>query len=276
MHRKHTHIPNAFSDAVAAIYLAKKALQPFWAHAFQFTFEGEISVFVEPSSDKRSAIVKVRDTGIGISESEMPKLFERFHRIEGVQGRSYEGSGIGLALVQELVKLHGGEISAESTPGVGTTFTVSLPLGHQHLPSERVQTGSGEQADVIKAHAFVEEALRWLPDVAPKLEVEGELSTAGLGAIASQGTVKQESHKRVLLADDNADMRAYVCRLLQAQGYIVDLAADGEAALQLARQTRPDLILTDVMMPRLDGFGLLKRIRNEGMLAGIPVLCPRR
>lgn len=250
----------------------EKILLNLLSNAFKFTFEGDISVAVALSEDGRSAHVRVRDSGIGIPQSEMPKLFERFHRIEGAQGRSFEGSGIGLALVQELVKLHGGQISAESTPGVGTTFTVSLPLGQRHLPAEHVKADAAEWTDVLKAHEFVDEALRWLPEAAPGLEEEGELSTAGLGAIASQGVVPEETKKRVLLADDNADMRGYVSRLLQGQGYVVDLVEDGEAALAQAQAKKPDLILTDVMMPKLDGFGLLKRIRNDRRLADIPVI----
>jgi signal transduction histidine kinase/DNA-binding response OmpR family regulator len=250
----------------------EKVLLNLLSNAFKFTLEGGITLSVASSVDGRSALVRVRDTGIGIPESEMPKLFERFHRIEGAQGRSYEGSGIGLALVQELVKLHGGEICAESTPGAGTTFTVSLPFGYQHLPPERVQTEASGQTDVTRTHEYVEEALRWLPDAAPKLEIEGELSTPGLAAIARQGTVTESAGKRVLLADDNTDMRGYVRRLLEGQGYVVDAAGDGEAAFALAQVRKPDLILTDVMMPRLDGFGLLKRIRNDPRLADVPVL----
>ncbi len=250
----------------------EKVLLNLLSNAFKFTLEGEIRVSVEPSSDGGFAVVKVRDTGIGIPESEMPKLFERFQRIEGAQGRSFEGSGIGLALVQELVKLHGGQIAAESAPGAGTTFIISLPFGHKHLPPERVQLEGSEQIDIVKAHEFVEEALRWLPDTAPTMEMQGELSTAGLGAIAGQDPTTPGAGKRVLLADDNADMQAYVSRLLQAQGYTVELAGDGEAALEIAQQRKPDLILTDVMMPKLDGFGLLKRARSNPALADVPIL----
>lgn len=250
----------------------EKILLNLLSNAFKYTLEGEIAVSVKQSEDGRCAIVRVSDTGIGIPEDEMPKLFERFHRIEGAQGRSYEGSGIGLALVQELVKLHGGRIGAESMLGAGTTFTVSLPFGCEHLPPDRVQLDATPDMDVSKAHEFVEEALRWLPDAVPDLEAEGELSTGGLGAIASQETVKQGTGKRILLADDNADMRGYVCRLLQAQGYVVDTAGDGEAALALAHKATPDLILADVMMPKVDGFELLRRVRNEPRIAGVPVL----
>ena len=250
----------------------EKVLLNLISNAFKFTLDGGISVSVTPSDDRRWATIEVRDTGIGIAEHEIPKLFERFHRIEGVQGRSYEGSGIGLALVHELVKLHGGRIAVESTPGVGTAFTVALPFGHEHLPPEHVRAGLSEEADVVRAHEFVEEAMRWLPDGGPGLEIDGELSVPGLGAIAAQAPAAQPAGKRVLLADDNADMRAYVRRLLQSQGYLVDMAGDGEAALSAARARKPDLVLTDVMMPRLDGFGLLKRIRSDPSLAEVPIL----
>jgi signal transduction histidine kinase/DNA-binding response OmpR family regulator len=250
----------------------EKVVLNLLSNAFKFTLEGEISVSVQPSDDGRAAIMRVRDTGIGIPQAEMSRLFERFHRIEGAQGRSYEGSGIGLALVQELVRLHGGEISAESQPGVGTTFTVSLPFGRDHLPSERVLESPAGTTEVLRAHEFVEEAMRWLPETASRLEPDGKLGTAGLGAIVAQDGSRQGEGKRILLADDNADMRAYVSRLLQSHGYQVDLAADGQAALQLAQSTRPDLVLTDVMMPRLDGFGLLRAIRQNQALAELPVL----
>lgn len=250
----------------------EKVLLNLLSNAFKFTLEGEISVAVEPSGDGRAAIVKVRDTGIGIPEGEISRLFERFHRIEGVQGRSFEGSGIGLALVQELVKLHGGQITVQSTLGAGTTFAVSLPFGHEHLPPDRVQAEATGDADVVRAHEFVDEALRWLPGAMPELESEGELSLAGLGAIATQMPTRSGAGKRVLLADDNPDMRAYICRLLQAQGYAVDMASDGEAALAFARQRKPDLILTDVMMPKVDGFGLLRGVRGDPALAEVPIL----
>src|SRR5581483_662510 len=116
----------------------EKILLNLVSNAFKFTFEGTIAVSVRPAEDGRFALVQVADTGIGISSDELPRLFERFHRVEGAEGRSFEGSGIGLALVQELVKLHGGQISAESEPAVGTTFTVTLPFGQKHLPPDRV------------------------------------------------------------------------------------------------------------------------------------------
>ena len=196
----------------------------------------------------------MRDTGAGIPPEEMPKLFERFHRVESTRGRTHEGSGIGLALVQELVRLHGGEATAESVLGQGTTFTIRLPLGTAHLPADRLGEDTENSAIAAVAAPFVEEALRWLPESAP----------AGPSPEASS---ESDTRARILVADDNADMRAYVSRLL-AEHYRVEVAPDGKAALESAVRSPPDLILTDVMMPRLDGVGLLKKIRANPRIAG--------
>src|SRR4051812_8355660 len=132
------------------------------SNAFKFTFEGEIEVRLRPSDG--AAELSVRDTGTGIPAAELPRVFERFHRVEGARGRTHEGTGIGLALVQELVKLHGGSVRAESTPGRGSTFVVSVPLGNAHLPADSVKASRPPAATAVGAAAFVEEALRWLPD----------------------------------------------------------------------------------------------------------------
>ena len=226
------------------------------SNAFKFTLEGEIAVSVRQQG--RMAELRVRDTGAGIPPEEMPRLFERFHRVESTRGRTHEGSGIGLALVQELIRLHGGEASAESVLGQGTTFTIRLPVGTAHLPADRLGEGTESGATAAVAAPFVEEALRWLPEGAPAsppLEPSNESDTRA----------------RILVADDNVDMRAYVSRLL-AEHYRVEVAADGMAALESAVRSPPDLILTDVMMPRLDGVGLLKRIRANPRTAGTPVI----
>src|SRR5581483_5937669 len=133
------------------------------SNAFKFTFDGSIGVALRASPDGRAAELTVRDTGVGIPEAELPRLFERFHRVEGQKSRSFEGSGIGLALVQELVKLHGGTIRAESKVGDGTAFIVSVPFGTAHLPPERIGAGPSRVPTSIRATAYVEEALRWLP-----------------------------------------------------------------------------------------------------------------
>ena len=211
----------------------------------------------------------------------MPRIFERFHRVEGARGRTHEGTGIGLALVQELVRLHGGSVRAESTLGRGSTFVVSVPLGDAHLPADRIGASRPPAATAVGAAAFVEEALRWLPDEeasrVPEHRRDARERPDGHSAPKSSGLDPASEggdsrRPRILWADDNADMRDYVRRLLEPR-YDVEAVPDGEAALAAARASPPDLVLSDVMMPRLDGFGLLRRAAGRPpRRATIPVI----
>ncbi|HEX8486868.1 response regulator [Sphingomonas sp.] len=228
------------------------------SNAFKFTFTGGIAVVVR--ADAGAVRLEVRDTGTGIPADELPRLFERFHRVEGAQGRSFEGSGIGLALVQELVKQHGGDMAVDSVVGAGTRFVVTIPLGAAHLPADRLARDDEDLVATERARAFVEEALRWLPaDGAPATLDAVSTESPGAGA-------------RIVLADDNADLRDYVARLLRHHGYVVETVGDGIDALAAIRRSRPDLVMSDVMMPRLDGLGLLHAIRRETALRGLPVI----
>ena len=238
------------------------------SNAFKFTLDGEIEVRLVPAGD--GVALTVRDTGTGIPDEELPFLFERFHRVKGAQGRSYEGSGIGLALVQELVRLHGGSVRVESEVGRGSAFTVTIPRGSAHLPAERL-VAARAPTDTGRHHrAFVEEALRWLPgrDGDDARRAGATLESAVASTSASTASAKA----RVLLADDNADMREYVGRLLTEAGYEVEPFADGRAAWHAARDRAPDIAIVDVMMPRLDGFGLLKEWRADERTATVPVI----
>jgi two-component sensor histidine kinase/CheY-like chemotaxis protein len=238
------------------------------SNSFKFTFEGEIAIEVRRADSEASAELVIRDTGTGIPKYELPHLFERFHRIEGAKGRTFEGSGIGLALVHELVKQHGGSICVESEVDAGTTFTISIPFGTWHLPRDRIVMGAPHSSSA-RAEAYVQEALRWLPESSQSSELAGAPASDDLsedvGAARGNG-------ERVLLVDDNADMRAYIRRLLVAQGFAVEAVGDGEGALVAARRDRPDLVLSDVMMPGLDGFGLLAELRGDGNLLEIPII----
>jgi len=239
------------------------------SNAFKFTFEGVIGVSLREVDGE--AELRVRDTGTGISEEEMPRIFERFHRIENARGRTHEGSGIGLALVQELVKLHGGAISAQSRLGHGTTFTVRLPLGSAHLPKDQIGANRALASTATTAEAFVEEALRWLPD--DQRAVSGGEAPPDIEAASPLRLRRAEENERprVLVADDNADMRDYLCRLLETR-YVVEAVPDGEAALERIRSSPPDLVLSDVMMPRLDGLGLLRALRSGEDSRMIPIV----
>ena len=243
------------------------------SNAFKFTFEGEISVSLRQVGD--DAELRVQDTGVGIPAHEIPRLFDRFHRIENTRSRTHEGSGIGLALVQELVKLHGGSVHAESVPGEGSTFIVRLPLGRAHLPAERIGGTRTLASTAVGAAPFVEEAMRWLPDAAerePEVEVlpGDELIPIPCPPI-SDANQASDSRPFILVADDNADMRQYLVRLL-AERYQVKAVSDGEAALAAVQERSPELVLTDVMMPNLDGFGLLQKLRSDPETRTIPII----
>ncbi len=249
------------------------------SNAFKFTFAGRIEVTLREQDG--TARLTVRDTGTGIPASQIDRLFDRFHRVEGANGRSFEGSGIGLALVKELVKLHYGEIDVQSEEGRGTIFGVTLKLGAAHLPAEQVATASDDIAAASRSQAFVEEALRWLPgDTGDALLDAGAAREVPHGEVALQSKRTHAAavddvgaeRRRVVLADDNADLRDYISRLLADRGYEVEAVTDGEAALAALRAQRPDILVTDVMMPRLDGFGLLRRVREDASLRDLPVV----
>ena len=230
------------------------------SNALKFTMHGRITVTQHVVGDRVE--LAVEDTGVGIPYSELGNVFKRFYRIEGTEGRTHEGTGIGLALVEELVKLHGGTVAVQSTLGHGSTFTVSVPLGTAHLPADRLGVARAQSSTGMRADAFVEEALRWLPESEVTALLPSEVETA----VPVAGP-----RLRVLLADDNTDMREYVQRLLGAH-YEVEAVPDGEAAWSAIQLRRPDLLLTDIMMPRLDGFGLLARIRQDAATQSLPVI----
>ncbi len=243
----------------------EKVVLNLLSNAFKFTFEGEVEVSLRQAG---SAVeLTVRDTGTGIPAEEIPRLFERFHRVKGARGRSYEGSGIGLAFVQELVKLHGGSVRVESEVDRGSRFIVSLPLGTAHLPADRIQAPRALASTALAAEAYVDEALRWLPQGADTVVPES------ISLRPPDPPTDKPAHHRelVVVADDNADMREYLTHLLRTE-YRVHAVNDGVEALEATRTLRPALVLTDIMMPRLDGFGVLRAIRSDPTVSGTPVI----
>jgi PAS domain S-box-containing protein len=249
----------------------EKVVLNLLSNAFKYTLQGEIEVTLQGADGH--AVLSVRDTGIGIPQDAVPKLFERFYRVEGAEGRTHEGSGIGLALVHELVKLHGGTVTAHSRLKEGTTLVVRIPLGSSHLPPERIGAAHSIQAPVISARLFVEEALRWLPET-----VWTAKESAPVAMKMTRTPTPRDAHpraavhgSRVIVADDNSDMRAYLRELLESR-YKVEAVADGQAALEAARRETPDLIVSDVMMPRMDGFALLRTLRADPQLRDVPTI----
>jgi signal transduction histidine kinase/PleD family two-component response regulator len=244
------------------------------SNAFKYTFEGQIAVSLHSSFSPQTrgrARLTVSDTGTGIPANQIGRVFERFHRIEGARGRTHEGTGIGLALVQELTRLHGGTVGLESREGVGTTFTVEIPLGRNHLPPGQIHSAQDAGNRRTASDSYVEEALRWSPEPFDAVAVDSFDRESAAPPIGTRPGAEQAERRRVLLADDNADMRQYVARLLR-EHYEVEPVPNGMAALEAIRRSPPDLVLSDVMMPELDGFGLVRAIREDTRLATLPVI----
>jgi putative addiction module CopG family antidote len=253
------------------------------SNAFKFTFSGEIAVSLRWYAERVE--MQVRDTGTGIPEAELPHLFERFYRVKGVRGRTYEGSGIGLSLVQELIQLHGGSIHVTSKVNQGSTFAIALPTGTAHLPAERIGANRELPSTALEASGYLEEVWRWLPEEAEEQGGRGQGAGSreqGAGAkkalssplsLCSSGPQSSSLSRtaRILLADDNADMRDYLRRLLQPH-YEVEVVTDGIAALAAIRKQLPDLVLSDIMMPGLDGLQLLRELRVQPSTREIPII----
>ncbi len=241
------------------------------SNAFKHTFEGEIQVITRWQNERVELLVQ--DTGIGIPSDQLPHLFERFHQVPHARSRTHEGSGIGLALVHELVKLHGGRITVESVVDQGTLFTVSIPTGKAHLPTDRLKAASTLSSTTLGAQPFVEEALRWLiEEDSESFNLLTYTQETGMQAESWHTTTPASKDKaRIIIVDDNADMRDYLSRLL-APHCEVEALPDGQAALAAAQRKKPDLLLLDIMMPHMNGFSLLSLIRNDPHLQSIPVI----
>jgi signal transduction histidine kinase len=229
------------------------------SNALKFTLHGAVRVSVR---DRGATVeLEVADTGIGIGAGDLPRVFERFHRVEGARGRTIEGTGIGLALVNELVKLHGGTVTVRSEVDRGAAFLVSIPRGAGPVAQVTARlTAIRRNA----AEPFMQEGLRWLaPDSGSSVLDAREEAAEARGAL--------QSDDRVLLVEDNADMREYLARLL-GKRYRVVPAGSGEEALQVAMADPPDLVLSDVMMPGMGGFGLLAELRKHARTRTVPVI----
>jgi PAS domain S-box-containing protein len=238
------------------------------SNAYKFTFAGEVALTLKRVDG--AVELQVRDTGVGIPEEHLEHVFERFHRVQSTQARTYEGTGIGLALVQELVRLHGGSVRVKSAVGVGSTFTLTIPIGTEHLPAERIQAAQTLASTTIRAESYVEEVRRWS---ANESALDVDMAMLGKRPWLASAPEPKAAKKRelIVLADDNADMRQYLTRLLRER-YEVHAVADGRQALEATQRLRPVLVLADVMMPHLDGFGLLRAIRGDSSLVGTPVI----
>ncbi|MDB4989943.1 MAG: Sensor protein, partial [Myxococcaceae bacterium] len=237
------------------------------SNAVKYTHQGQVDVRLALRDDR--VVVSVRDSGVGIAEAELPRVFERFYRVRETQGRSHEGTGIGLALARELVELHGGTLSVTSQLGVGSTFSVTLPRGSAHLPAARIEHSERPRSGAAAA-AFVEEARRWSSDTA---QIVNELVEPRTGVAETPLLMPSKLlSSRILLVDDNADLRAYVAALLTRVFANVETATHGSEALALARLQPPDLIVSDVTMPIMDGFALVRALRADERTRSVPII----
>jgi signal transduction histidine kinase/class 3 adenylate cyclase len=240
-----------------------KVLYNLLSNAMKFTPSGG-SITITMTNANSHCLLQVKDTGIGIRTEQIPYLFERFRQAEGSASRSYEGTGLGLALVKELVEMHGGKISLESVYGEGSIFTVWLVKGSTHLPAERLLE---VPAEFHSGKVTVE-----LADGSAEM-VEEDEKQALIGEsdlVKTAGESKKLSS--VLVVDDNPDLRTYVARILRAAGFAVVLARNGAEGLEMAKGRDPDVIVTDLMMPVVSGLDLIRMIREDEKLRGTPVI----
>jgi signal transduction histidine kinase/CheY-like chemotaxis protein len=227
------------------------------SNAFKFTHQGKIEVRIREKKFYIQLIV--RDTGIGIAARNMSRIFERFARFDNARGRAYEGTGIGLALVKELVEMHGGTIKVDSEEGQGTTFTVTIRKGKAHLRPRQVFETTGPLEGGASSALFVEEASGWLP--------EDDRRSARV-----QTRKSDDARPLILVAEDNADMRSYLEDILLPEYHVV-AASNGKTALEkINAGVLPALILSDVMMPEVDGYSLVSAVRNNPVSKDIPVI----
>ena len=225
------------------------------SNAFKYTLAGEITVELLAEND--FVVLKVKDTGVGIPENELSKMFERFHRVQNVTGRTYEGTGIGLSLIKELVQLHQGTVNVESKLHEGSVFTVKIPTGKKHI-SEHQISETAIDSDEISSTIYID-------------EIETLLETEKPSTLKIAGVKEKNILPTVLVVDDNADMREHISSILSNSYYVIT-ANNGIDALYKMQETTPALVLSDIMMPVMDGMGLLKEIKSNKATANIPVI----
>ncbi|WP_071190835.1 response regulator [Trichormus sp. NMC-1] len=248
-----------------------KVLYNLLSNAMKFTPEGG-TIRVRLYNEGNACIVQIQDTGIGILPEQIPHLFERFRQAEGSENRSYEGSGLGLSLVKELVELHGGRVKVQSVYGQGTQFTLRLLTGADHLPPEQVLHIPGE---LNTSRASVE-----LADIEPVESTEDNLefitrdlsSSPGILNSNRQLPAQSKTDQLILVVDDNPDMRSYVSTILRQNGYQVATARNGYEGYNIAQELHPGLIITDLMMPLVTGLEMIQMIRGDDNMRGIPII----
>ncbi len=239
-----------------------KVIYNLLSNALKFTPQGG-SVTVRVSDESMGAgaaalVIEVSDTGIGVPQEKQERIFERFSQVEEGASRSYEGMGIGLSLVKDFVEQHGGTVVLDSAPGRGSTFTVTLPRGREHFTVPVVTSDASRPISEQKLD-FTRALIR---DEAKRKTEPVQMPEADSGKWMG---------KPILVVDDNDDIRETVRQALRSD-YDVVMAVNGKEGLAKAREIRPELIVSDIMMPEMDGYEMTRQIRKDPVLKETPVL----
>lgn len=241
----------------------EKIVSNLLLNSIKYTHKGKIEVNLR--EENKFAILEVKDTGVGIPEKELPHIFDRFHRVKDTQGRSHEGVGIGLSLVKELVGLHKGSITVFSQINQGTSFILKIPFGSLHLPQDQVLSTKSNVDRRSQTSLYTHEAARW-GDVNDEASLNKNHKN---GFLNIEDTIKTS---QILFVDDNMDLRSYIHSLLKPIFPNLVLASDGIEALKAIKIQKPDIIISDIMMPNMDGFQLVQELRKNVETNSIPII----
>lgn len=248
----------------------EKILFNLLSNAFKYTLKGEVAVSLKRVN--RHIELNVSDTGVGIGENDLPHIFDRFYRARATQARSHEGAGIGLSLAYELVKLHGGTITVRSAVNKGTTFTIRIPLGKEHLPAGQIKSAKTVALSAgTVATSYVDEAISWLPENQMK-EISTRLPPIAIKSTqGSDAKVVEGKKDKILIVDDNVDMRIYFRNLLSPHWEVLE-AGSYDQALEISKMEKPKLIVSDVVMGPASGLDLVKKMRQEAGTRLTPII----
>lgn len=230
-------------------YKLDKIIGNLLSNAIKFTPAGG-KVTIEIHEEDDQIVLTVSDTGIGISESDRDRVFDRFFQVDSSETRAHEGSGIGLSLAREFATLHHGDLRVESETGIGTTFILTLNKGHSHFSDDQLQPASNGQ--------YVKRPLSDPDDTSTKIPTPNQ-------------DLPDDARTKVLVVEDNDDVRSFICSEL-ADTYLIIEATNGKEALREVEASLPDLIIADIMMPEMDGITFNRELKRDPSTASIPVI----
>ena len=246
--KKRIQIDITSSSDFIELYFDKEKMQKILANiisnAFKFTPEdGKITVCIEGDISNRTVIIEIADSGIGIPQEELPKIFDRFYQVVSTNMEGYEGTGIGLSLTKELVEIHHAAITVKSEEGNGSTFTLTFPLGTEHFEEEELIYSESE---IILQDEIIEENI-------------------------SVSSIIEEEKPLLLIVEDNHDVREFIINIIENK-YRYYEGQDGQEGYEKALEHMPDLIVSDIMMPKLTGDKMCERLKNDQITSHIPIV----